>query len=146
MTFAQRPNRLTTHFSERIPIVKRCVSVFETLYYRNLPECGTRYRHKHSNLPPVTHPSTCSFPIKSRFMDPKIMLYIPQFMHCGHKKKLMVSTRQSYSLGARMQVIPQTHIRIRGMPPLNLSLETRCVVSFMRPSFTSREKKAPGTH
>ena len=29
----------------------------------------------------------------------------------------------------------------RGMPPLNLSLKTRCVVSFMCPSFTSREKK-----
>jgi hypothetical protein len=27
MTFAQRRNRLTTHFSERIPVVKRRVSV-----------------------------------------------------------------------------------------------------------------------
>jgi len=27
MTFAQRPNRLTTHFSERIPVVKRHISV-----------------------------------------------------------------------------------------------------------------------
>jgi len=28
MTFAQRRNRLTTHFSERIPIVKRRMTVF----------------------------------------------------------------------------------------------------------------------
>jgi len=27
MTFAQRRNRLTTHFSERFPVVKRRVSV-----------------------------------------------------------------------------------------------------------------------
>jgi len=27
MTFAQRRNRLTAHFSERIPVVKRRVSV-----------------------------------------------------------------------------------------------------------------------
>jgi len=27
MTFAQRQNRLTTHFSERIPVVKRRTSV-----------------------------------------------------------------------------------------------------------------------
>jgi hypothetical protein len=27
MTFAQRRNRLTTHFSERIPVVKRCTTV-----------------------------------------------------------------------------------------------------------------------
>jgi len=27
MTFAQRRNRLTTHFSERIPVVKRRMSV-----------------------------------------------------------------------------------------------------------------------
>jgi len=27
MTFAQRRNRLTTHFSERIPVVKRHISV-----------------------------------------------------------------------------------------------------------------------
>ena len=28
MTFAQRRNRLTTHFSERIPVVKRRMAVF----------------------------------------------------------------------------------------------------------------------
>jgi len=28
MTFAQRRNRITTHFSERIPVVKRRISVF----------------------------------------------------------------------------------------------------------------------
>jgi len=27
MTFAQRRNRLTTHFSESIPVVKRCMAV-----------------------------------------------------------------------------------------------------------------------
>jgi len=29
MTFAQRQNRLTTHFSERIPVVKRHISVYK---------------------------------------------------------------------------------------------------------------------
>jgi len=28
MTFTQRRNRLTSHFSERIPVVKRRISVF----------------------------------------------------------------------------------------------------------------------
>jgi len=41
MTFAQRRNRLTTHFSERIPVVKRRVTVMgcDTAYQigRNLP-------------------------------------------------------------------------------------------------------------
>jgi len=32
MTFAQRRNRLTTHFSERIPLVKRRVSVLASNY------------------------------------------------------------------------------------------------------------------
>jgi len=31
VTFAQRRNRLTTHFSERIPIVKPRISVFTSL-------------------------------------------------------------------------------------------------------------------
>jgi len=30
MTFAQRRNRLTTHFSERIPVVKRRMTVYES--------------------------------------------------------------------------------------------------------------------
>ena len=30
MTFAQRRNRLTTHFSERIPVVKQRISVLVT--------------------------------------------------------------------------------------------------------------------
>jgi len=34
MTFAQRQNRLTTHFSERIPVVKRRISVHECEYFR----------------------------------------------------------------------------------------------------------------
>ena len=33
MTFAQRRNRLTTHFSERIPVVKRRISVCDVMYY-----------------------------------------------------------------------------------------------------------------
>jgi len=33
MTFAQRRNRLTTHFSERIPVVKRRMS--RTCWVRN---------------------------------------------------------------------------------------------------------------
>jgi len=28
MNFAQRRNRLMTHFSERIPVVKRCISLY----------------------------------------------------------------------------------------------------------------------
>ena len=32
MTFAQRRNRQTTHFSERIPLVKRRISVFELFH------------------------------------------------------------------------------------------------------------------
>jgi len=31
MTFAQRQNRLTTHFSERIPVVKRRISVLHDI-------------------------------------------------------------------------------------------------------------------
>jgi len=31
MTFAQRRNRLTTNFSERIPVVKRRIPVFQRL-------------------------------------------------------------------------------------------------------------------
>ena len=30
MTFAQRRNRLTTHFSERIPVVKRGISILSS--------------------------------------------------------------------------------------------------------------------
>jgi len=32
MTFTQRRNRLTTHFSERIPVVKRRINVYRHLY------------------------------------------------------------------------------------------------------------------
>jgi hypothetical protein len=32
MTFAQRRNRLTTHFSERIPVVKRRISVIKLFF------------------------------------------------------------------------------------------------------------------
>jgi len=32
MTFAQRRNRLTTHFSERIHVVKRRISVYVCVY------------------------------------------------------------------------------------------------------------------
>jgi len=35
MTFARR-NRLTTHFSERIPVVKQRISVFSTFINKNL--------------------------------------------------------------------------------------------------------------
>jgi len=40
MTFAQRRNRLTTHFSERIPVVKRPISV-QCHTYR-VYKCGRR--------------------------------------------------------------------------------------------------------
>jgi len=33
MTFAQRRNRLTTHFSERIPVVKRRISLYDPVQY-----------------------------------------------------------------------------------------------------------------
>jgi len=42
MKFAQRRNRLTTQFSERIPVVKRCISVFpisEFKWCRNIECC-----------------------------------------------------------------------------------------------------------
>jgi len=35
MTFAQRRNRLTTHFSERIPVVKRHLTMCTYLTYMN---------------------------------------------------------------------------------------------------------------
>jgi len=34
MTFAQRRNRLTTHFSERIPVVKWCMTGRMLMYSR----------------------------------------------------------------------------------------------------------------
>jgi len=33
MTFTQRRNRLTTHFSERVPVVKRLISVMAHLLH-----------------------------------------------------------------------------------------------------------------
>jgi len=44
MTFAQRRNRLTTHFSERITVVKRRISVITRYFYAAV--CiGTAYWH-----------------------------------------------------------------------------------------------------
>jgi len=40
MTFAQRRNRLTTHFSERIPVVKRRISVFNGALSQLLCQSG----------------------------------------------------------------------------------------------------------
>jgi len=42
MTFAQRRNRLTTHFSERIPVVKRRMTVFPWFWGRIIFCCETR--------------------------------------------------------------------------------------------------------
>jgi hypothetical protein len=42
MTFAQRRNRLTTHFSERVPVVKRRISVLS-------PPCQYSHCALHSN-------------------------------------------------------------------------------------------------
>jgi hypothetical protein len=52
MTFAQRQNRLTTHFSERIPVVKlrlsvrlvKCLKPFGVSEYMVLPEDGADER------------------------------------------------------------------------------------------------------
>jgi len=33
MTFAQRRNRLTTHFSEGIPVIKRCMTMWMAVYW-----------------------------------------------------------------------------------------------------------------
>jgi len=41
MTFAQRRNRLTTHFSEHIPVVKRFISVITV-------HCETQAKHKYT--------------------------------------------------------------------------------------------------
>jgi len=38
MTFAQRRNRVTTHFSERIPVVVRRITVLG--HHRNHPHLG----------------------------------------------------------------------------------------------------------
>jgi len=51
--FAERRNRLTTHFSERIPVVKRCISlkyilIFSTKLFWNIDCTKTdsgRYKH-----------------------------------------------------------------------------------------------------
>jgi hypothetical protein len=45
MTFAQRRNRLTTHFSERIPVVKRRVSVL-------LPNAEVKGRYSCTSIAP----------------------------------------------------------------------------------------------
>ena len=37
MAFAQRRNRLTTHFSERIPVIKLCISVYSYTYRHTDP-------------------------------------------------------------------------------------------------------------
>jgi len=42
MTFAKRRNRLTTHFSERIPVVKRSISVFWYECIRHLRSCSKK--------------------------------------------------------------------------------------------------------
>ena len=39
MTFAQRLNRLTTHFSERIPVVKRLIFVLQSVQWRGYGLC-----------------------------------------------------------------------------------------------------------
>jgi hypothetical protein len=130
-----------THFSERMPVVKRCISVFETLHYGNHQNAA---QDTDTNTA-ISHQSHIQAPVVFQ-LNP--VLSTSKFCCISHslctvdtKKKLMVSTRQSHSLEARMQVIPQTHMGSRVMPPLNLSLETRCVVSFMCPGFTSREKR-----
>jgi hypothetical protein len=42
MTFAQRRNRLTTHFSERIPVVKQCISVWVLTFTHAVAPLGGR--------------------------------------------------------------------------------------------------------
>ena len=50
MTFAQRRNRLTTHFSERIPVVKRRISLI-TCYV--MPERGAENVQVHVFFTPA---------------------------------------------------------------------------------------------
>jgi hypothetical protein len=67
MTFAQRQNRLTTHFSERIPVVKRRISVqmrckgrgaFEVRWTLRPIPYTTRISHKQN-----ISPSLCSISV-----------------------------------------------------------------------------------
>jgi len=44
MTFAQRRNHLTTHFSERIPVVKRHMTVHTTRISKRLDSDVIHYR------------------------------------------------------------------------------------------------------
>ena len=45
MTFAQRRNRLTTHFSERIPVVKRRISVIGLVHSGLFPVLYSPYKN-----------------------------------------------------------------------------------------------------
>jgi len=55
MTFARR-NRLTTHFSERIPVVKRRMTVFTSMPRSYKWTLSFRYLH-HEHSPPTR--ATC---------------------------------------------------------------------------------------
>jgi len=54
MTFEQRRNRLTTHISERIPVVKRRISVFSTFLNKNL-RYFRKERETHLNALDFSH-------------------------------------------------------------------------------------------
>ena len=58
MTFAQRRNRLSTHFSERIPVVKRRISVTYT-YLENSHEMSVMFATKTSRVNTVWGCSCC---------------------------------------------------------------------------------------
>ena len=53
MTFAQRRNRVTTHFSERIPVVKRRISVYvfcEAVLFNATKPVVSRMRGSHADI------------------------------------------------------------------------------------------------
>ena len=64
-TFAQRRNRLTTHFSERIPVVKRGISVLSTI-------------RPASYTPPENHEFQMSTLIKPKVNTGHVILYTIQ--------------------------------------------------------------------
>jgi hypothetical protein len=55
MTFAQRRNRLTTHISERIPVVKRRISVYTASQQENFTTTTQHFKWQHIKPAGFTH-------------------------------------------------------------------------------------------
>jgi hypothetical protein len=102
MTFAQRRNRLTTHFSERIPVVNRGISVF-VRYTLNVTHKTNGYTFR---APPCVH-SVCHitlifihFKIVSCFRDKfyihmQYQLFFPHQLVCSASAWRVCATKTS---------------------------------------------------